>query len=123
MHRTDSEFWTSTTDARLASYLDSLGTLLWDSRQRHSFATYALGLLSDVERKTAEAIAAASTTDPDDVDAAHQRLLHCIADAPWPDEQDRLIAHAATMRRTAQPIDGSTKDGAHGVQDQYRLAE
>ena len=39
------------------------------------------------------------------------------------DEQDRLIAHAATMRRNVQPIDGSTKDGAHGVQDQYRLTE
>ncbi|MEQ1497799.1 MAG: arginyltransferase [Novosphingobium sp.] len=36
-------------------------------------------------------------------------------------EQDALIAKAATLRRTAQPIDGSTKDGAHGVQELYRV--
>lgn len=40
------------------------------------------------------------------------------------EQQDRLIAAAATMRRSAeQPIEGSTKDGAHGDQDQYRLAD
>ncbi|MFM5923613.1 MAG: arginyltransferase [Novosphingobium sp.] len=39
-------------------------------------------------------------------------------------EQDLLIAKAATLRRNqALPLDGSTKDGAHGVQEQYRLAE
>lgn len=38
------------------------------------------------------------------------------------DEQDRLIAAAATLSRdSAQPLDGSTKDGAHGGQEQYRL--
>jgi leucyl-tRNA---protein transferase len=38
------------------------------------------------------------------------------------DEQDRLIAAAATLsRESAQPLDGSTKDGAHGGQEQYRL--
>jgi arginine-tRNA-protein transferase len=37
-------------------------------------------------------------------------------------EQDRLIATAATLRREAvPPLDGSTKDGAHGVQEQYRV--
>jgi len=36
--------------------------------------------------------------------------------------QDALIAKAAAMRRKeAQPLDGSTKDGAHGVQEQYRV--
>ncbi len=36
-------------------------------------------------------------------------------------QQDTLIAKAAAMRRTeAQPLDGSTKDGAHGQQGQYR---
>ena len=38
------------------------------------------------------------------------------------EEQDRLIASAAAMRRRdAQPLDGGTKDGAHGGQDQYRV--
>jgi leucyl-tRNA---protein transferase len=36
--------------------------------------------------------------------------------------QDRLIAAAAQLRRSeAVPLDGRTKDGAHGGQDQYRL--
>ncbi|WP_374281948.1 arginyltransferase [Novosphingobium sp.] len=36
------------------------------------------------------------------------------------EQQDALIAKAAAMRRTeALPIDGSTKDGAHGQHDQY----
>ncbi len=39
------------------------------------------------------------------------------------EQQDALIAKAAAMRRTeAQPLDGSTKDGAHGQHDQYRQA-
>jgi arginyl-tRNA--protein-N-Asp/Glu arginylyltransferase len=37
-------------------------------------------------------------------------------------EQDSLIATtAATRRSEALPLDGGTKDGAHGDQDQYRL--
>ncbi|WP_309622345.1 arginyltransferase [Novosphingobium sp.] len=36
-------------------------------------------------------------------------------------EQDTLITKAAQMRRSAQPLDGSTKDGAHGAKDQYKV--
>ena len=36
-------------------------------------------------------------------------------------EQDTLITKAAQMRRSAEPLDGSTKDGAHGGLDQYRV--
>jgi arginine-tRNA-protein transferase len=40
------------------------------------------------------------------------------------DEQDRLIAAAASLRRSdALPLDGLTKDGAHGGHDQYRVEE
>ena len=39
-------------------------------------------------------------------------------------EQDRLIADAATLRRNAVPVlDGSSKDGVPGGQEQYRLAD
>lgn len=38
------------------------------------------------------------------------------------DEQDRLIAVAATTpRNVAEPLDGSSKDGVHGAQGQYQL--
>mgnify|MGYP001005950502 CR=1 FL=1 len=55
------------------------------------------------------------------------RPLERLTRAGWvrftPEAQDALIAKAASMRRNqAQPLDGSTKDGAHGVQDQYRVA-
>lgn len=37
-------------------------------------------------------------------------------------EHDRLIAAAARLRREdAMPLDGTTKDGAHGGHDQYRV--
>ncbi|MGB7653865.1 MAG: arginyltransferase [Novosphingobium sp.] len=37
-------------------------------------------------------------------------------------EQNALVAKAAQLRRTSQPLDGSTKDGAHGGLEQYKLA-
>jgi leucyl-tRNA---protein transferase len=36
-------------------------------------------------------------------------------------QQDGLIAAAAAVRRDTAPLPGSTKDGAHGGQDQYRV--
>ena len=40
------------------------------------------------------------------------------------EHHDRLIAAAAAMRRNqALPLDGSTKDGAHGQQEQYRVPD
>ncbi|MFM2300832.1 MAG: hypothetical protein RLZZ84_568 [Pseudomonadota bacterium] len=37
------------------------------------------------------------------------------------DEQDRLISAAVANRGDGLPLDGATKDGAHGGQGQYRL--
>jgi arginyl-tRNA--protein-N-Asp/Glu arginylyltransferase len=55
------------------------------------------------------------------------RPLERLTRAGWVrfthEAQDALIAKAASMRRTeAQPLDGSTKDGVPGVQEQYRVA-
>jgi arginine-tRNA-protein transferase len=36
-------------------------------------------------------------------------------------QQDGLIAAAAAVRRDTAPLPGSTKDGAHGGQDRYRV--
>lgn len=54
------------------------------------------------------------------------RPLERLTRAGWvrftPEAQDALIAKAASMRRTeAQPLDGSTKDGVPGVQEQYKV--
>ena len=51
-------------ETQLVEYFALLGTLLWDSRQRHSFATYAIGLMSQLERKSLEPIAASSPPTP-----------------------------------------------------------
>ena len=53
------------------------------------------------------------------------RPLERLTRAGWvrftPEAQDALIAKAAAMRRSAEPLDGSTKDGVPGVQEQYRV--
>lgn len=117
-------------EQRLASYFDQLGSVLWDSRQRHSFASYAIGLMSELERKSLEPIAASLTDDPAAVDRLHQRLQNFVAEAPWPDAQVRRMATryalaAMTQRAPVQTwiCDDTSfpKSGHHsvGVQHQY----
>ena len=55
-------------ERRLAAYFDRIGDVLRTAPQRTSFATYALGLMGDGERKSAEPMAARACPDPDTVD-------------------------------------------------------
>jgi SRSO17 transposase len=115
---------------RLERYFADLGTYLWDCRQRASFATYMLGLLSELPRKSVEPIAALFSQDPASTDAAHQRLLHFLCDAPWPDADLRRYAAAYALQQMTQhgPVQtlilddtAFPKSGPHsvGVQRQY----
>lgn len=115
---------------RLMEYLTQIGDVLHYVKRRASFATYALGLLSDGERKSVEPIAARACADPVTTDAAHQRLLHFLSDSEWSDRDvRRLAARYALSEMTARaPIDswiiddtGFLKQGKHsvGVQRQY----
>jgi SRSO17 transposase len=115
---------------RLAAYFDEIGEILGNPGRRTSFATYALGLLADGERKSIEPIAARACPDPLTVDAAHQRLQHFIADAKWDDRAVRRAAarHAVAAITSREPIEtwivddtGFLKQGKHsvGVQRQY----
>ena len=117
-------------EARLESFLDDVGDLLGDKRRKASFATYALGLLSEAERKSAEPIAARAVGKADDVEAAHQRLLHFLARSAWDDRAVRLLAarYALKFMAAEQPVEASIiddtgflKQGTHsvGVQRQY----
>ena len=54
---------------RLEEYFERIGNVLGDDKRRASFATYAIGLLSDGERKSMEPIAARACADPDRIDA------------------------------------------------------
>jgi SRSO17 transposase len=120
----------SDTVERLKSYLDGLGKHLRDKRQRASFAMYAMGLLSDGERKSMEPIAARACGAPERTQAMHERLVHFLGASPWQDEPVRNYAtrYALEAMQTHGPIrtwviddTGFLKQGTHspGVQRQY----
>ena len=120
----------SAVEQRLSAFFDQLGTVLWDCRQRHCFASYAIGLMSELERKSLEPIAASLTEDPKAAERLHHRLQNFVADAPWPDAQVRRIAahYALSAMQKRAPIQvwicddtSFPKSGDHsvGVQRQY----
>jgi SRSO17 transposase len=120
----------ASTGDRLNVYLEQLGKHLRDKRQRATLAMYALGLLSEGERKSMEPIAARACADPDQTHAMHERLVHFTGSAAWRDQPIReFAAHYAARAMQAQgPIrtwvvddTGFLKQGklSPGVQRQY----
>lgn len=118
------------TGDQLTRYLEGAAKFLRDKRQRASFAMYALGLLSEGERKSVEPIAARACCAPEQAHAMHERLLHFTTSVAWRDEPIRqYAAHYAVKAMQAQgPIrtwvvddTGFLKQGKHspGVQRQY----
>lgn len=67
--------------------------MLRNKRRRPWFAIYAVGLLGEGDRKSAEPIAAPACGDPSLCDAFHARLLHFLTDSVW---DDRGVRRAAT---------------------------
>jgi SRSO17 transposase len=115
---------------RLEDYLERIGKVLGDDHRRASFATYAIGLLGDGERKSMEPIAARACPDPARVDAEHQRLAHFVGNSNWRDVDVRREAAAYALAVLTQrgPVmawifddTGFLKQGSHsvGVQRQY----
>jgi len=115
---------------RLEKYFERIGNVLDDDKRRASFATYAIGLLSDGERKSMEPIAARSCADPARIDAEHQRLAHFVSNSNWPDMEVRreAAAYALEVLTKREPVvawifddTGFLKQGTHsvGVQRQY----
>jgi SRSO17 transposase len=115
---------------RLQEFFGRVGEILGNEVRRASFATYAMGILSDAERKSAEPLAARACADPSRADAEHQRLLYFLADSKWNDEAVRqesarygLAGMTAHDPVQAWIIDdtGFLKQGKHsvGVQRQY----
>ena len=115
----------------LDDFFQQLGSLLGRSERRASFALYARGLLSDLERKSVEPIAArACPGDPKGCARTHDHLLHFLGASPWNDNDVRLFASdfaldeiTKTEPLEAYVIDdtGFLKQGTHsvGVQRQY----
>lgn len=117
-------------EQRLLDYFDRIGEVLGRPERRASFATYALGILGEGERKSIEPIAARACADPTRMDADHQRLHHFATDSPWEDDAVRREAarYALAAMTEREPIEcwiiddtGFPKQGTHsvGVQRQY----
>lgn len=79
-------------EGRLAAYFHRIGEVLRTAPQRASFATYALGLMGEGERKSMEPMAARACPDPDGVNAAHERLTYFTRGAEWSDRDVRREA-------------------------------
>lgn len=116
--------------SRLHGYLDGIGSLLSDKRQRASFGLYCAGLLNDGERKSMEPLAARASGDPESCSAVHHRLIHFLSSAAWRDEpiRDYTTGYAIAEMQTQAPLSawivddtGFLKQGrsSPGVQRQY----
>lgn len=117
-------------ERRLEAYFEAIGKVLNNKRRRASYAMYAMGILGDGERKSAEPIAARACGDPALANAYHQRLLEFLASSRWSDHQVRRLAarYAVEAMVAREPIrtwivddTGFPKQGKHsvGVQRQY----
>ena len=117
--------------AAMTRYFDGLGRLLGRVERRASFAMYAAGLLSELERKSVEPIAARAA-GPDPVACARNqdRMLHLLNTSPWSDEDVRSYAadYALAALTKVEAIEtwtiddtGFLKQGddSVGVQRQY----
>ena len=115
---------------RLNGFFERIGIILGNDERRASFATYAMGILSDAERKSAEPLAARACASPTRADAEHQRLLHFLVDSKWSDREIRREAarYGLDAMTTQEPVEawilddtGFLKQGKHsvGVQRQY----
>lgn len=116
--------------ARIRNYLDGVGELLGNKCRRASFASYAIGLLGEGDRKSMEPIAMRFCDGVEHADAAHQRVNHFITTSEWSDREVRRYAarYAIAKMLPFGPIrswiiddTGFLKQGKHsvGVQRQY----
>src|SRR6195952_4483978 len=115
-------------EARFASYLDGIVSVLGHASRVGPARAYCTGLLLPGERKSVEPMAA--RMEPERVQAAHQSLHHVVAKAEW----DDLAVLAAVRRQVIPAVErhgpvaywivddtGFPKQGKHsvGVARQY----
>jgi SRSO17 transposase len=123
--------WDSGANDRLATYLKRAGEVVGNKRRRASFNVYAMGLIGDGERKSAEPIAARACRDPALVDAYHQRLTYFLSESGWSDAPVRLFAARYALEEMTRKervsrwvIDDTAfeKQGTHSVAVQRQYA-
>ncbi len=102
----------------MTAYFEGLSKLLGHVQRRASFAMYAAGLLSDLERKSVEPIAAlASKGSPKRCALYHHRLLNLLNTSPWSDEDVRGYAAEYALRALTK---GVLADRAYGSCARFR---
>lgn len=116
---------------RMHEFFDKqIGQHLARPEQRASFTTYALGIVGDGERKSAEPIAARVTGNAAECRLMHDRLLWFLSRSTWSDRLVRREAawYAIKALQGHGPVvawilddTGFLKQGSHsvGVQRQY----
>jgi SRSO17 transposase len=70
--------------SRFVAFVEELASVIGHADRARPLRDYCAGLLVSDGRRSVEPIAA--VTAPAEVSVQHQRLLHFVADAPWPDE-------------------------------------
>jgi len=117
-------------EGALQQFLDGVGEILGNNSRRASFASYAIGLFGEGDRKSMEPIAMRVCGGVAHADAAHQRVNHFITNSDWDDREVRQYAskYALASMLQAGPVTswiiddtGFLKQGKHsvGVQRQY----
>jgi SRSO17 transposase len=71
--------------SRFARYVEGMTSVIGHADRVAPMRDYCTGLLAAEGRKSVEPMAA--VTAPGRLSAQHQKLLHFVANAPWPDEQ------------------------------------
>src|SRR5689334_22260330 len=89
-------------EERLQRYIDGIGSVLGHPRRKEAFASYTVGLLSDLERKSVEPIAALTCPDPARLGAVHQSLCHFVSNSEWDDHAVRRTAAQYAMAAMAR---------------------
>ena len=115
-------------ESRFSAFVEGLVSVIGHADRAAPLRDYCVGLLTSVERKSVEPMAA--VTAPARVAAQHQKLLHFVANAPWSDE--RVLAKVREIVVPAIECHGPIeawiiddtaypKQGVHsvGVQRQY----
>lgn len=102
---------------RLDGFWAALGVHLRDSRHRASLVMYMLGLLSEQRHKSVESMASQFAADAYGVDRVHQKLLHFLSVAPWPDLALSLLSRALLA---GVPPGVVLADAAYGDNAEFR---
>src|SRR5260370_5452 len=79
------EFGSEGGEARFSAYVEGLVSVIGHADRARPLRDYCVGLLTPVERKSVEPMAAA--TAPERSAAQHQSLLHFVGEGGWSDEK------------------------------------